>query len=255
MDISCDTMHVEISPINSFLQRAGRCARWENESGKIYVYDIPEPEQKLSEEEINEEEERKQIRAINNRYLPYKKDLCEASFKELKNVIYINTDISQDLVDRVLKDIELNHYVQIRESDFNKSEIQESWDTCEKKMYSQTIRDIQNLDIVIIDYEKERNKTIFPYKYQTIGLYKWSFIKQIKDILSQKDFDQDKDVIFIPERNSESVFIDFDTNDKDGYTLKPVRSFERLKKNDYDIVFVDKSIFKYTPENGLEMGN
>jgi CRISPR-associated endonuclease/helicase Cas3 len=255
MDISCDTMHVEISPINSFLQRAGRGARWENESGKIYVYDIPEPEQKLSEEEINEEEEKKQIRAINNRYLPYKKDLCEASLKELKNITYINTDISQNLVDRVLKDIEFNNYSRIQESDFNRSKIQESWDTCEKKMYSQTIRDIQNIDIVIIDYEKEKQKIFYPYSYQTIGLYKWSFIKQIKDVLSQKDFDRDKDVIFIPERNLESVFIDFDTNDKDGYTLKPVRSFERLKKNDYDIVFVDKSIFRYTPENGLEIGN
>ena len=35
MDLSCDVMHTEVSSIYSFLQRAGRCARFEMEKEKF----------------------------------------------------------------------------------------------------------------------------------------------------------------------------------------------------------------------------
>jgi len=256
MDISCETMHVEISPINSFLQRAGRCARWGDQFGEIYVYNILELEEREKLEiETTEKEELAQIRAINNKYLPYDNQLCEATLEKLKTTTYINQDISQQLVDDIITDQELNGYSLIVQGDFNRSKIQQSWETCEKNMYSQTIRDIQSIEIAIIDYEYEKGKgkTFIPYKYQTIGLYKWSFIKWAKEILAEKNFDEEDDVIFIPEKNSESAIIDFDTNDKDGFTLKAVRNIDILKKC-YDIVFVDKSIFKYTHGAGLELG-
>lgn len=40
MDISCDLMLSELSPVDSLIQRAGRCARWSGE-GKILVFGIP----------------------------------------------------------------------------------------------------------------------------------------------------------------------------------------------------------------------
>jgi len=249
MDISCDTMHVEISPINSFLQRAGRCARWKGEYGEIYVYDILELEEreKLEIKTANEEEE-KQRRAINNKYLPYDKQLCEVTLEKLKATTYINQDISQQLVDKILTNQELNGYSLIVQGDFNRSKIQQSWDICEKNMYSQTIRDIQNIEIAIIDYEFEKDKNFFPYKYQTIGLYKWSFIKWAKEILAANE-----DVIFIAESNRDSQFIDWDTLDNEGFKLKPIND-PYLLKSCFDTVFVDKSIFKYTSGAGLELG-
>jgi len=42
MDISCDTLHTEIAPINSLVQRAGRCARYGGK-GDVYIYELPEP--------------------------------------------------------------------------------------------------------------------------------------------------------------------------------------------------------------------
>lgn len=254
MDISCETMHVEISPVNSFLQRAGRCARWEKQHGNIYVYDILELDEK---EKLNldtdDKEELAQIRAINNKYLPYDKKLCRATFEKLKSVSSLDKNISQELVNEILTSHELKYYTCIEQGDFNRKEIEESWKTCEKKMYSQTIRDIQNIEIAIIDCEQEKGSNFIPYKYQTISLYKWSFIKWAKEILNERDFDFDQDVIFIPIKNSESQFLDFDTNDLDKYSLKEVRTIEPLK-NCYDIVFVDKSIFNYTAGAGLELG-
>jgi CRISPR-associated endonuclease/helicase Cas3 len=250
MDISCDTMHVEISPINSFLQRAGRCARWEGQFGEIYVYDILELEEREKLEiETSDKEELAQIRAINNKYLPYDKQLCKVTLEKLKLTTYIDQDISQQLVDNILTDQELKGYSLIVQDDYNRSKIEQSWETCEKNMYSQTIRDIQSLEIAIMDYEEEKRKSFLPYKYQTIGLYKWSFIKWAEEILAINE-----DVIFIAESNKDSQFIDWDTLDNEGFRLKPIND-PYLLKNCFDIVFVDKSIFKYTIGAGLELGN
>ena len=249
MDISCDTMHVEISPVNSFLQRAGRCARWEGEFGEIYVYDVLELEEREKiEVETDDKEILTQTRAINNKYLPYDKVLCEETFKQLSNINSLDKDIAQKLVDAILTNIELDNYSLIRQSDYNRSKIQEAWDTCEKNMYSQTIRDIQSIELAIIDYDEIRNETFVPYKFQPIGLYKWSFIKWAKEILSENE-----DVIFIAQSNKDNQFIDWDTLDNDGFKLKVVNDPYQLK-NCYDIVFVDKSIFKYTSGAGLELG-
>lgn len=249
MDISCDTMHVEISPINSFLQRAGRCARWEDECGEIYVYDILglEEHEKLEIETATEEEEN-QRKAINNNYLPYNKSLCILTYKKLQGISTLNKDISQRLVDEILTNQELNDFTLIRQGDFNRAKIQTSWEKCEKNMYSQTIRDIQSIDVAIIDATSETKGFFLPYKYQTIGLYKWSFIKWAKEILKENE-----DVIFKAESNKDTQFIDWDTMDKEAFSLKPIND-PYLLKNCYDTVFVDKSIFKYSSGVGLELG-
>lgn len=41
INISCEHLHTELSPANSLLQRAGRCARFAGEVGTVYVYDLP----------------------------------------------------------------------------------------------------------------------------------------------------------------------------------------------------------------------
>jgi CRISPR-associated endonuclease/helicase Cas3 len=41
MDITCENLHTEIAPANAIFQRAGRCARFKNEQGNVYIYDVP----------------------------------------------------------------------------------------------------------------------------------------------------------------------------------------------------------------------
>ncbi len=61
LDISCENLHTELAPASAILQRAGRCARFENESGTVTIYPIP-PTTNGSPN-----------------YAPYDKETCEAT--------------------------------------------------------------------------------------------------------------------------------------------------------------------------------
>ena len=41
LDLTCDQLHTELCPMNSLAQRAGRCARFPNDSGTVHVYPLP----------------------------------------------------------------------------------------------------------------------------------------------------------------------------------------------------------------------
>lgn len=45
LDISVRTLHSEIAPANSIIQRAGRCARFARQHGRVVLYPLPEGEQ------------------------------------------------------------------------------------------------------------------------------------------------------------------------------------------------------------------
>ncbi|RLF98124.1 CRISPR-associated helicase/endonuclease Cas3 [Thermococci archaeon] len=67
LDISCDNILTELSPIDSLIQRAGRCARWGGK-GNLYIYDV----EKSSpyEKKIVDETKRK-IKDINGQKLDW----------------------------------------------------------------------------------------------------------------------------------------------------------------------------------------
>jgi CRISPR-associated endonuclease/helicase Cas3 len=41
LDISCEHLHTELCPMNALVQRSGRCARFEGETGIVHVYPLP----------------------------------------------------------------------------------------------------------------------------------------------------------------------------------------------------------------------
>jgi CRISPR-associated endonuclease/helicase Cas3 len=42
LDISCEHLHTELCPMNSLVQRAGRCARFPGQAGVVHVYLLPD---------------------------------------------------------------------------------------------------------------------------------------------------------------------------------------------------------------------
>ncbi|WP_019538393.1 MULTISPECIES: CRISPR-associated helicase/endonuclease Cas3 [Proteiniphilum] len=243
MDISCDTMHTEISPINSFLQRVGRCARFANEYGDIFVYDVLNLEEKEKIKiETEDKDDRAEIKKLNNKYLPYSKKLCEKSLIELSKYDSINENTAIALVNTILREDESQKIGNITANLYNIVRIRESWNDCNKNHYKETIRDIQGIEIVLIDLENWKNKEIIPWKYETISIYKWSFIGWAKQIEQNKIAPDDW--VFAKAIHGEESVFDFEWQDKDSCFLRRLQ-FEELK-NHFDVVFVDNRYFDYT---------
>lgn len=243
MDISCNTMHTEISPINSFLQRAGRCARFVNEYGEIFIYDVLNlDEREKIPVEPESEEDKKEIKKLNNKYLPYDQNLCLRSLEALCKYNSLDETISNELVNSVLKEDENRNIRNITANLFNESKIRESWRDCNKNHYRETIRDIQSIELILIDLENQKDKKIIPWKYEAISVFRWSFISWVKQIMSTKQ-DEGDWVIARAVQGKDSVF-DFEWQDKDSYSLHRL-SIEDLK-NHYELVFVDNRYFNYT---------
>ena len=244
MDISCDVMHTEISPINSFLQRAGRCARFASEYGDVYVYDVLNLDEKnLINEDGQNDLDKNEIRKLNNKYLPYSNYLCLCTINELKEVHSLNEVVATELVNKVLKEDEQQKVGNITEKQFNLEIIRKSWNDCEKKHYRETIRDIQSIEIVLFNIEENENKKLTPWLYETISVYKWSFIGWATKMLYNK-IDEDDWVFAKAEQANDSQF-DSDWQDKESYFLRRLQINE-IKEDKYnDAIFVDNRYFDY----------
>ncbi|OKH35679.1 CRISPR-associated helicase Cas3' [[Phormidium ambiguum] IAM M-71] len=82
LNITCEIMHAELCPMNSLLQRAGRCARFKGEKGEVCVYwsiQINPENGELGERDFAEEptEQKKS-------FLPYERELCELTWQVLE---------------------------------------------------------------------------------------------------------------------------------------------------------------------------
>ncbi len=247
MDISCSVMHTEISPINSFLQRAGRCARFENETGEIFIYDILGiDERERITVEANNETDQKEIRAINRKFLPYRQEVVEKSFSELKKYTTLDGDIPKRLVESVLTEFENQNIQELKDSNFNHSKILESWRDCQKNNYRNTIRDIQIVEVVLINENQKEEIIQYPYRYQSVGVYKWSLVSWLNKIAKGegvKPYDRDKDELVwqLTENNIFDSF-GFGENDEDlKYKLDKLTDFSQLPAQ----VYVNAAFFGY----------
>jgi CRISPR-associated endonuclease/helicase Cas3 len=247
MDISCDIMHTEISPISSFLQRAGRCARFKNQIGEIYVYDLLDIDDK---EKINEEPESKEdkaeIRKINNKYLPYERMVCERTLLELSSYSTLDNDIPAKLIETILNKSKIELLQNFTNGDwFNHSRIKESWTTCLKNNYRNTIRDIQSIEITLISDELLTEVVKYPYKFQTLGMYKWSLISWLNKIVSNDNYDSEDWLVKQLEDNS---FLGEFENDEDvKFQLTKVTDFMTLPSH----VYVNSKYLGYSKDFGF----
>jgi CRISPR-associated endonuclease/helicase Cas3 len=85
MRLPCDVMHVELCPMNSLLQRAGRCARFKNEKGEVYVYwEIELNSENFAWSERNVDPGNEETATHRKSFLPYSKVLCEQTWQVLQ---------------------------------------------------------------------------------------------------------------------------------------------------------------------------
>ncbi len=252
MDLSCDTMHTEISPINSFLQRAGRCARFKNEVGEIHIYEVLEQEEKIALETATEEEDKKEIRRLNNKYLPYSETESKSAFTELKKHTTLDGTTPKMMIESLaqLSNEDLINKMRMSSSGgFNQGKIKESWDTCVKNNYRDTIRDIQSVEVVLINDDMIDEINLIPYSYQSMGLYKWSLVSWLNKINKGENpiLLEDGDWLVKEFKEAKDIFLENDENKKlELETITP-ENF----KNIPNLVFLNSRYFGYDEGFGL----
>ena len=251
MDISCEVMHIEIAPINALLQRVGRCARYTGEYGKIFVYDVLDEEEKakIEIEDFSNlsEDDKKEIRKLKNKYLPYPKLLCEATLKKLKlpENQQLNEEVTIRLVNEILTETEQKTLEQLEASQYKQERIQASWLKCEKNFYREMIRDIQSIEVVLADNPSEVER--FPYAFESVSMFKWSIVKWIKDVLETVDLEEDW-VVGIVEEN---YFLGDDLDDGEAnLKFREIKDIETVKTT-FNTLFLNKKHFYYQEKIGL----
>ena len=213
IDITSETMHTEVSTINSIIQRAGRCARFENEEGQIFIYNVDDTR-------------------------PYNKSIVTDTFSELqsyteKNLDYVN---SQNIIDNVLTTYELEQ-IKSWKSGNRKEEIRKCLESTEKSKAYELIRDIDTISVVLLDQiDDSRN----PYLYETISAHKRTIINKIKNV----EIDDWK----IRAIKEDNIFNDFETDSVNKYKLKEITPDEALYES---IIAVNNKILCYNNDIGL----
>ncbi|MCK9425919.1 MAG: CRISPR-associated helicase Cas3' [Ignavibacteriaceae bacterium] len=213
IDITCDTMHTEISPINSLLQRIGRCARFENETGKVFVYNV-------------------------GIHLPYNKELIENTFEELKRRDKINMDYlsGQQVIDAVLTNKEMSELNGILASN-RLEEIKNSWIKCEKSAAHHLIREIDSISLILTN-----NPNLYenPYSFESLSIYRYTLISEVKKLEEKSQFDW-----IVRKIEEESNFIEDLQNE---FNYSPLSSTQ-LKTEQF--VIANANAINYDLEVGL----
>ncbi|TAN16645.1 MAG: CRISPR-associated helicase Cas3' [Chitinophagaceae bacterium] len=252
MDLSCDIMHTEISPINSFLQRAGRCARFANQTGTIFIYDVLDSMDRVSLNIAIEEEDKKEINKINNKFLPYEESECSQALLEIKNHDTLDGDIPKTMIENISKTSsnDLIRQMSLNSSGgFNQGKIKESWESCNKNFYRDTIRDIQSVDVILINNEMIREINRFPFRYQSLSIYKWSLVGWLTKILKGEGPMEleDGDWLSMELKEPNNIFLENDEDQK--FELKRIQP-ENIKHLSNQ-VFLNVKYFGYDRDFGL----
>ena len=153
LDISCDVMHTEASPIDSFLQRIGRAARFEGEaSADVHVYLPPETEKRGA-------------------FLPYCKSTTLATLDVLRANPTLQFADLQGLIDDILTEEQVGW---MRRVEGGATGLRDRIHTVRWKQdraaTKELVRDIDNAEVVVAEPDEVLAAGASPYSYSAIGV-------------------------------------------------------------------------------------
>lgn len=155
LDISVQTLHTELSPANSLIQRAGRCARFAQQKGRVIVY----PLQDLEGREFSSR--------------PYDKRICDKTWDALHNVDKrpVGFNEERELLDAVHTEEDkslLERYITNQGHITNS--IFTSLNENNRGIATSLIRDVAQVHILIHDSPDEVIKED-PWRWQSFALH------------------------------------------------------------------------------------
>jgi len=171
LDITCENLHTEIAPANAVLQRAGRCARFKNECGDVFVYDVPLDKKG------------------NRSFAPYhektERDLCEKAWTAFKNRSGNVLDFygEQDVIDEVHTEADTRMLEELEESKGRTWEqIRHAMTQSDPSMRPDLIRDASDSCSLLVCKENDLERLGNPFGYRGFSFYRGSLRGKWKDL-------------------------------------------------------------------------
>ena len=178
LDISAQVLHTELSPANSLVQRAGRCARFAKQHGRVIVYPLGEDEQG---------------QPIST--LPYDAKLCATTWEALERYDgrVMGFEQEQELIDTVHTAGDLDLLVRYEEhrGDLQKA-ITETLRTNERNNAEELIRDVTQVQLLVHNTPKE-TITTKPWLWESFGLHPGLLLGKHWDSLKERQAQLDLD--------------------------------------------------------------
>ncbi|MBN1813834.1 MAG: CRISPR-associated helicase Cas3' [Anaerolineae bacterium] len=160
LDITCQALHTELAPAASVVQRAGRCARYQDEEGDVYVYHLPVNEQGQAQ------------------YAPYlarvDKDVCDRTWPALAGRSGQALDFRAELevVDAAHRDADRRLLDGLRSNHFYIADrIAQTMEAQERGAARELIRAVDSRTVIV---HPEPNTVDMPWAYEGFGLHRGS---------------------------------------------------------------------------------
>lgn len=165
LDISADVLHTEISPIDSFLQRIGRSARFAGENeAQIHVYPL------LSME--------------GGDFLPYDEEATRQTLEHLHGQPKLRFEDLQGLIDEILTGYHQQIIQAYRNGKATRAAfIQQTREAGDYAANKALVRHIDNVDVILADPRSMEEGEVSPYAYPAVSLPEGTF----RGFLSEED--------------------------------------------------------------------
>jgi len=249
VDATCDVMHTEIAPASSILQRAGRCARRQSETGDVYVY--------LPRTDEGEPDFTPYFLATRAQQSERGRQLCEATWATLSSATFkgkhFDFSKEQQLIDLVhtpvdtaiLDDISDNHSM-------HQEDMLKTMQSLNSGMASELIRNV-NARFVVIHPEPEQDENLQrnPWHYDGFTLFPGQIARafdELESVLSPEVSWMMKWAHRI-EGNSQDGH-DLPSRQKPEYRWTDMREGKEIYSN--AVVAVHPAIAHYSQELGFE---
>jgi CRISPR-associated endonuclease/helicase Cas3 len=156
LDISVEVLHTENAPANSLIQRAGRCARFAHQQGKVIIYPLP-----LTGE------------GKETNTLPYDKERCVATWNALEQFDGQTVGFLEEQV--LINEVHTTEDKEmLQQYDQNDGEILsrifESFNTNHRGVSSTLIRDVSQVQILIHD-DPDTAIQEAPWQWQSFSMH------------------------------------------------------------------------------------
>ena len=152
LDITCENLHTELAPASAIFQRAGRCARFENESGTVKIYSVPSKTDGLPN------------------YAPYEKEICEATMEafQQRNGKVLDFAAEQEIINEVHRESDEKMLAEL-ESRPTRSRISKAISGQELALAGELIRQNDSRTLLVHDKPETLDK---PFRVEGFSLYR-----------------------------------------------------------------------------------